>query len=44
VWMPEYAAAGIIIDISEDLNATADVVDGGGVVAGQDLNWLARRS
>lgn len=38
MWMPEYAAAGVIIDISKDLDATADVIDGGGVVAGQYLN------
>lgn len=35
--MPEYAAAGVIIDISKNLDATADVIDGGGVVAGENL-------
>lgn len=38
--MPKYAAAGIIIDISEDLDATADVIDGRCVVTGENLDQL----
>jgi hypothetical protein len=37
--MSKYAAAGIIIDISEDFDATSNVIDGGGVVTGENLDY-----